>query len=141
MISVDQISEDAYQDEGDGVSGAEDFQTDEDRGDEGVGGTSEYCGVAKCPTDHRRDPEDGTQDDSKGSADGEQWCHFAALKTDGKCKYSKQKLQNPVISVDRFSGKGSGDEIGSKTCVASAMAHKQQSCQWNGHDTNADQRI
>ena len=32
MISIDQISEDAYQDKGDGVSGAEDFQADEDRG-------------------------------------------------------------------------------------------------------------
>jgi len=60
VISVDQISEDAYQDEGKGISGAENFQADEDRGDEGVGGAAEYCGVAKCPTDHRRDPEDGT---------------------------------------------------------------------------------
>ena len=32
---------------------------------------AEYCGVAKCPADNGRDPEDGTQDDSKGSADGE----------------------------------------------------------------------
>ena len=60
VISVDQISEDAYQDEGDGVSGAEDFQADENRGDEGVGGAAEYCGVAEGSADHGRDPEDGT---------------------------------------------------------------------------------
>ena len=60
VISIDQISEDAYQDKGDGVSGAEDFQADEDRGDEGVGGAAEYRGVAKCPADNGRDPEDGT---------------------------------------------------------------------------------
>ena len=35
-------------------------KADKDRGDEGMGGAAEYCGVAKCPADNGRDPEDGT---------------------------------------------------------------------------------